>query len=97
MSVLVIGGDRIQPIRKKLIDYGFHNIDHVTGRKKNDKKMDISENFDLVLVLTDFIGHTLSKSIKNKSKEKDVKVLFARRSWTTIEDQIKAFVQCYNK
>ncbi|WP_142414693.1 DUF2325 domain-containing protein [Hathewaya massiliensis] len=97
MSVLVIGGDRIQTIRKKLSDYGFQNIDHVTGRKKNDKRMDISENFDLVLVLTDFIGHTLSKSIKNKGKEKDVKVLFAKRSWTAIEEQVKEFIQCYNK
>lgn len=96
MSVLVIGGDRIEPIRKKLISYGFNDIEHITGRKKNEKKMDISYNTDLVVVLTDFIGHTLSKNIKNKVKEKDVKVVFAKRSWITMEEQIKSFVKEFN-
>lgn len=88
MSVLVIGGDRIKAICKKLEEKGFDEINHVTGRKKNDIKLDISDNTDLVLILTDFIGHTLCKKIKKELKQKDVTTIFARRSWTTIEKEL---------
>lgn len=36
MSVLVIGGDRIEPIRKKLISYGFNDISYILKRKKKN-------------------------------------------------------------
>lgn len=91
MSVLVIGGDRINTISKKLEEKGFDYINHISGRKKNDIKFTISDDLDLVLVLTDYIGHTLSKNIKKKSKDKDVKVLFSNRCWAQIENGINEY------
>lgn len=88
MSIVVVGGDRIKRIEKKLYEKGFQEINHITGRKKNDIKQVIVENTDYVLVLTDYIGHTLSKNIKKKSKEQEVKVIFARRSWSSIEESL---------
>lgn len=88
MSILVIGGDGIGSISQKLMDTGFSDIQHVSGRKPSDRKLKISSETDLVLVLVDFIGHSLMSSIKKESKKHGVKITFSKRSWTHIENNI---------
>lgn len=93
MSVLVIGGDRICNIKEKLRQIGFDKIEHVTGRKKNDRKVRISEKTDLVLVLIDYVGHNVTEVVKDESKRCDVKVMFSKRSWAHMERSIQDFVK----
>jgi len=93
MSVLVIGGDRICNIKEKLRQNGFDKIEHVTGRKKSDKKIRIPEKTDLVLVLVDYVGHNVTEVVKEESKRCDVKVMFSKRSWVHMEGSIQAFVK----
>lgn len=93
MSVLVIGGDRICSIKEKLRQNGFDKIEHVTGRKKSDKKIKIPEKTDLVLVLIDYVGHNVAEVVKEESKRCDVKVMFSKRSWVHMEGSIQAFVK----
>ncbi len=90
MSILVIGGDRLGNIDKNLKDLGFEKIEHVSGRKKRHTQLSISQQTDMVLVLTDFVGHNLCKSIKDKAKELGVKTVFSRRAWSDIYKTIQA-------
>ncbi|HBC95509.1 MAG TPA: dihydroorotate dehydrogenase [Clostridium sp.] len=92
MSILVIGGDRLGNIKSKLKENGFNKIGHVSGRKKGDRKIKIPENTDLVLVLTDYIGHNISGIIKNQSKRSDVTIMFCRRSWSSMYKNIESYI-----
>lgn len=93
MSVMVVGGDKIGTILENLRGYGFDDITHVTGRKKSDVAYDIPCNTDVVLILTDFVSHKMSKTMKKKGKETNTKVIFAKRSWPHIEQNIKTFLK----
>lgn len=93
MSVLVIGGDKICNIKEKLREKGFDTIEHVSGRKKSDKKIRISGKTDLVLVLIDYVGHRIVDVIKEESKRCDTKVMFSKRSWVDIEKSIQPFIK----
>jgi hypothetical protein len=92
VSILVIGGDKLGNIKDKLKENGFNKIDHISGRKKGDRKIKISEGTDLVLVLTDYIGHNISEIIKNQSKRSDVTIMFCKRSWSSMYKNIENYI-----
>lgn len=97
MSILLIGGDRLDSITGKLMESGFENVEHISGRKNRDKKIKISEKTDLVLVLVDYVGHKLAEVAKEESKKSDVKIVFSRRSWACMEKIIqKCIVEISN-
>lgn len=93
MSVLVIGGDKLGNIKDFLKQNGFAKIDHITGRKKGDLKFEIPSSTDLVLVLTDFIGHQMTKTIKERSKISNTKVVYSRRAISYLDQSIKDFLK----
>lgn len=97
MSILVIGGDKLGSITGKLKENGFNKIGHITGRKKGDRKIKIPENTDLVLVLTDYVGHNMAEIIKERSRRSDVEVMFCRRSWSSMYKNIEEYMQQIKK
>lgn len=93
MSILLVGGDKLDNIKEKLTEKGFQNIEHVSGRKKSDKKIKIPEKTDLVLVFVDYVGHKLSQTIKEQSRKYDVRIAFSKRSWTCMEKTIQKYIE----
>ena len=89
MSILPIGGDSLGNITEKLIENGFEDIEHITGRKNDSKNFKISRKVDLVMVLVDFVSHKLTTIVKEESKRSDVKIAFSKRSWTHMEKKIQ--------
>ncbi|MBW9154087.1 DUF2325 domain-containing protein [Clostridium estertheticum] len=89
MSILVIGGDNLGNITEKLKLNGFKDIEHITGRKKDAKNFKIPGHIDLVMVLVDFVGHQLTKIVKEESRRSDVKIAFSKRSWIHMEKKIQ--------
>ncbi|MCB2361315.1 DUF2325 domain-containing protein [Clostridium estertheticum] len=89
MSILVIGGDNLGNITEKLKQNGFKDIEHITGRKKDAKNFKIPGHIDLVMVLVDFVGHQLTKIVKEESRRSDVKIAFSKRSWIHMEKKIQ--------
>ncbi|MHC6180328.1 DUF2325 domain-containing protein [Clostridium sp. JNZ X4-2] len=93
MGILVVGGDRIASIKNKLRENGFNKIIHVTGRKKGDRKIIIPSNMDLVMVLTDYIGHNMAEIVKERSKRNNVTVMFCKHSWSNIYKNINIYMK----
>jgi hypothetical protein len=83
-SLMIVGADHLGNIVDKLSKLGFHEVSHITGRKCQMVKKGIPENVDLILVLTDYVNHNLSKVIKQKAKEQSLPIFFAKRSWCSI-------------
>jgi hypothetical protein len=87
-SLLVVGGDKLGDITKKLQNTGFKNIIHLNGRKIKRSRKEIPEKIDIILVLTDYINHNLSKVIKKEAQEKAIPIYFSKRSWSSISKEL---------
>lgn len=83
-SLLIIGADHLGNIPQKLEEIGFKEVVHVSGRKVNMVKRKIPEHIDVILIITDYINHNLSTVIKQKAKEQDITICYAKRSWPFI-------------
>ncbi len=89
MSVLVLGGDRINPIRDVLNELGADRVIHWTARnQKNSRKKDktIPSEIDIVLMLTNFLNHNSMKHYKAESKIKGLPVIYAKRNIESVKN-----------
>lgn len=89
-DILVIGGDRLGNIVDLLQEQGFREVHHITGRKSSQISVKIPNSVRLILVLTDFVNHNLAKTVKSQAKDRDVPILFCKRSCAAIS---KALLQ----
>lgn len=91
MSVLVIGGDTLGGIEKNLYALGVKELVHISGRKAmNKRKINVPPQTAFILVLTDFINHLTAQAVKNTAKTNAVPIVFAKRSWRSVEDKLRA-------
>ena len=88
-SLLIVGGDRLGNITKKLEQEGIKEVIHLTGRNTQMTQREIPSKVDLILVLTDFINHNLSTAIKRKAQKRDIPIYFSKRSWSSIYAELK--------
>jgi len=85
MSVFIVGGDRLGKIPHNLCQLGFEQIYHFKGRKMiAAEKLNIPQEVGLVIVLTDYVSHLIATMIKKRAREKNIPVVFAKRSWPQI-------------
>jgi hypothetical protein len=89
-DILVIGGDRLGNIVDLLQEQGFREVYHISGRKSSQISVKIPSSVKLILVLTDFVNHNLAKTVKSQAKDRDVPILFCKRSCAAIS---KALLQ----
>ncbi|MCM3676556.1 DUF2325 domain-containing protein [Peribacillus simplex] len=83
-SLLIIGADHLGNIPKKILEIGYEEVVHLSGRKVQMVKRKIPVYIDFILILTDYINHNLSSVIKQKAKEQDIPICYAKRSWSSI-------------
>ena len=96
MSVLILGGDNIDPIRKTLMSLGVDNIIHWTerGEKRRRKKSRVlPPNINMVLMLTNFLNHNSMKYYKAQAKARKIPLAFAARN---VECVKSVFIQVVN-
>ncbi|MDU4962375.1 MAG: DUF2325 domain-containing protein [Sporomusaceae bacterium] len=89
MSVVVIGGDHLGHIEKKLYERGVNKLIHISGRKKSDnRRLVLNKQVSAVLVLTDYINHNLMDEVKSQARCFNIPVIFAKRSWSSVEQKL---------
>lgn len=88
MSVLIVGGDHLGSIPKELRKLGATRIDHVTGRNNKGIRNGIPENMDLVILLHDYANHNITNKVKKEAQSRNVPIIFARRSWSSIHQKL---------
>lgn len=80
MAALVVGGDNIESLRDELQARGIEQITHWAGRKHGDKHYVIPRNVELIVVLVNFVNHSLSTKVKKEAKRLNLPVIFSRNS-----------------
>lgn len=89
MNIMIIGADHLGKIDKNLLEsYGITSISHVHGRKPSERSLKIPRATSLVVVLTDYVNHCTAKSIKEEAKSHGIPTVFARRSWSSLNEQL---------
>ena len=88
MSILIVGGDNIEIINCNLCKNGYCIAKHISGRKSKHKCMDIPKNIDLILVLTDYVNHSVSNRVKKESKRLGIKTIYSKRAWACVESSL---------
>lgn len=89
MSVLIVGADHLGSIEKNLQHLGISEIEHISGRNVSDRrKLNIPKTTRCVVVLIDFINHNTAKNIKQTAKHQGVPLVFAKRSWSSMEQKL---------
>ncbi len=89
MSILIVGGDRIDSLTKKLTNLGATRITHWTARENNVIKKDIPQHIDVTVLFTDFVGHIVARKIKTEAKKKGIPAFFCKRSWSGLRQFVE--------
>lgn len=89
MSVLVIGGDKIDAIKSMLNFFGASSITHWDGRKKAACKKIIPSDTDCVVMLTSFLNHNAMKHFKNEAKKRELPLVCCKHNVSCFYDEYK--------
>lgn len=90
VKALVVGADNLGNIPDLL---GAHNItirQHVSGRASAHQKktLQLPSGTDLVILLTDFLGHNVMKRFRAAAQRAGIQVLACRRSVCSLEQAL---------
>jgi hypothetical protein len=80
MTTLVIGGDRIDSIRRELAEHGLEDIEHWGGRKPADARRAIPSRVELVVMVTDQLSHNMLYNATIRATRLGLPIVHCRRS-----------------
>lgn len=88
MTTLVIGGDRIDSIRRELAEHGLEDVEHWGGRKPADTRRAIPSRCDLVIIVTEFLSHNMLYSATVRATRLGLPIIYSRRSAIELRDKL---------
>lgn len=88
MTILVIGGDHIDKIRRELAEHGLHDVEHWPGRKPADARKAIPDRIRLVVAVTDQLSHAMLYNTTLKAARLDLPIIYSRRSGHELREEL---------
>ncbi len=92
MTALIVGADRVEPIRQEIVrlasGIGISRTEHWSGRKNGDVKRCIPGGTRLVVVMCDRVSHPLLSSVRKQADKLRVPVIFCRHSIIDMRDKL---------
>lgn len=90
MSVLIVGGDRVEAIRQALVkltpDSGSLRVEHWPGRKAADARRSVSPGTRAIVFVCRHLSHPLMLNVRKQADSLGVPVVYCRRTspgWQT--------------
>lgn len=80
MTALIVGGDYIKPLEKIIAERGLSKVEHWTGRKPGDLKRRVPKGTRVVVLLYDYLSHSLARKVRQEADRLGLPVLYCRRS-----------------
>ena len=93
MSVLILGGDKVDTIGSIIQEFGIEQIVHWTarnlkrGRKKNRP---LPSHIRLLVMLTSFLNHNAMKHYRSEAKSKKIPVVYIKSASCLKEELTRA-------
>ena len=82
VNAVVVGADRLGNIPDLLKGHNIAIKQHISGRDPAHQKktLQLPSGTDLLILLTDFLGHNVMKTFRTAAQRSGVRVLACRRS-----------------
>jgi len=93
LSAVIVGADRLGNIPELLRGHNISITHHISGRDPAHQKKTLSlpSGTQVVILLTDFLGHNVMKTFRNAAQKSGVRVVACRRSVCAVQ---QALEQC---
>lgn len=88
MTALIVGGDYVEPLKREIRAHGHAHVEHWDGRKAGFTKKAIPGGTRLIVILIDYISHSLLIALKRKASCNNVPLLFCRRSMNDLRRKL---------
>ena len=93
LSAVVVGADRLGNIPDLLKGHNIAITHHISGRDPSHQKktLQLPSGTEIVILLTDFLGHNVMKTFRNAAQRAGIRVVACRRSVCSMQ---QALDQC---
>ncbi|MDZ4142599.1 MAG: DUF2325 domain-containing protein [Methylotenera sp.] len=88
-SVLIVGGDQIDGIRQVLSNHGVNQINHWSGRKVGDSHRIIPHDTTIIVLITNWISHSITHKIKRNAIKRGIKVIYTPNGATALHNRLQ--------
>ena len=88
-SVLIVGGDQIEGIKQVLNNHGVDQINHWTGRKSGDSSRVIPHDTKIIVLITNWISHSITHKIKKNAMKRGIKVIYTPNGGTALHNRLQ--------
>lgn len=89
MTALIVGGDYIRTLKRELLMHGLTNVEHWDGRQSRFAKRTIPSRARLVVILYDYVSHSVSNALKQQASKNGVPLVFCRSSTHELRRKLK--------
>jgi hypothetical protein len=96
VNAVVVGADRLGNIPDLLCTHNIRIIHHVSGRDPSHQRrsLKLPSGTELVILLTDFLGHNVMKSFRLAAQRSGAKVMACRRSVCAVQQALEQSGLC---
>ena len=91
LSAVVVGADRLGNIPDLLKGHNISITHHISGRDPSHQKktLQLPSGTQLVILLTDFLGHNVMKTFRNAAQRGGIRVVACRRSVCSMQQALQ--------
>jgi len=96
LNAVVVGADRLGNIPNLLGTHNIRIIHHVSGRDPSHQRrtLQLPSGTELVILLTDFLGHNVMKSFRQAAQKSGARVMACRRSVCAMQQALEQSGLC---
>jgi len=98
ISAVIVGADRLGSIPELLDRLNIAITHHISGRDPSHQKKapQLPRGTELVILLTDFLGHNVMKMFRQAAQRAGVRVVACRRSVCSMQQALETCGYCDN-
>ncbi len=91
ISAVIVGADRLGNIPDLLKRLDIAITHHISGRDPSHQKktLQLPSGTDLVILLTDFLGHNVMKTFRQAAQRSGIRVVACRRSVCSMQQALE--------
>ena len=97
MNALIVGADRIEPIRQELERHseslGIRRCLHWSGRHVGDSRRQVPGDTRVIVMICDRLSHQLLNNVRKQAQKLGVPVIYARHSLVEVREKLEALRQ----
>lgn len=91
MSILIVGGDRIDRIRQEFTRRGSNRIEHWSGHKPGDLKRDIPDHVELVVLICNRVNHALAVRVRKTAEQRQLAIIYTRDKQGELRERLNVW------